>query len=637
MFAKKKKAKKNINALVLASVAAGSIIFPGLINAISSLRLAETKGKTEISKNQASASLVKNRAQSLGALEFQKQQQEQQVKSSSSTLYDEIAPAVSNIRGANFSSDSINSNGTASRFPKSHFHPGIHQIAPQPQQLSLKKSVNFSFSSNNNTIIQSENTATQDIAEEDWDAEFQAQSNSNDNNNNNSEATTGSSSTNISKETDHANPPLPPFRRKPPTQQQYVARAGGPHHQRRVVSAPSVTQTRFLEGDSALFGSSGSGGLVDALWDDNDDDEEFLVASVKQKVVSRREKDLERSVSANVGLESWDDDFLEDSSGGCRWKENEGIKIPNFVGEVQESLKIEAENFRKFSLHIEDLKLIYMDAIDISFGLEFSCPEQILNLTPKYQKMLDTAKVLIHLGDFDENKEEQMLSDDFHLSILSELLGDFCGNSAEIRALALSKHKMLFAGEYVPILIKNIGTVKQQLNQYLLDMRVISREHIPREDQELEKLMAKNTTSVVTREQMEKEIAAGLFIESAQFSGNYYGTSYRAIQDVLAANKSPILDIDMQGVKILQNQLAKGEVRLSAKPLFIFLAPPSVEELEKRLTGRGTETKESLAARLAAAKAELVWGLGGNNGLDYTIINDDFEVAYTKLKKILVE
>ncbi|KAJ3067611.1 guanylate kinase [Podochytrium sp. JEL0797] len=140
----------------------------------------------------------------------------------------------------------------------------------------------------------------------------------------------------------------------------------------------------------------------------------------------------------------------------------------------------------------------------------------------------------------------------------------------------------------------------------------------------------------VSKDQIEKEISQGLFIESAQFSGNYYGTSYAAIQDVIRGNKSPILDIDMQGVKTLQSQLAKGETKLNPKPLFVFLAPPSVEELEKRLTGRGTESAESLAARLAAAKSELAWGLGGNNGIDHVIVNDDVDVAYHKLKRVLV-
>ncbi|KAJ3287328.1 guanylate kinase [Rhizoclosmatium globosum] len=140
----------------------------------------------------------------------------------------------------------------------------------------------------------------------------------------------------------------------------------------------------------------------------------------------------------------------------------------------------------------------------------------------------------------------------------------------------------------------------------------------------------------VTKEHIVKEIAEGKFIESAQFSGNYYGTSYAAIQDVIKNNKSPILDIDMQGVKTLQSQLAKGEAKLNPKPLFVFLAPPSVEELEKRLAGRGTENAESLAARLNAAKAELAWGLSSNNGIDHVIVNDDVDVAYNKLKKVLI-
>ncbi|KAJ3353722.1 hypothetical protein HDU83_006439 [Entophlyctis luteolus] len=203
-----------------------------------------------------------------------------------------------------------------------------------------------------------------------------------------------------------------------------------------------------------------------------------------------------------------------------------------------------------------------------------------------------------------------------------------------------------------------------------LRMTMESNMKIQLENREKEKLMERIIISVqtqfgkyylpdqiikfsVTKEIMVKEIAAGKFIESAQFSGNYYGTSFAAIQDVLKQNKSPILDIDMQGVKILQAQLARGDVKLSAKPLFVFLAPPSVAgetlyfivlhkymtrsgtELEKRLTQRGTESAESLAARLAAAKKELEWGLGSGSGLDHVIVNDNVDAAYAKLKKVL--
>jgi guanylate kinase len=91
----------------------------------------------------------------------------------------------------------------------------------------------------------------------------------------------------------------------------------------------------------------------------------------------------------------------------------------------------------------------------------------------------------------------------------------------------------------------------------------------------------------------------------------------------------------MQGVQILQSQVQSGTSRLSEKPIFIFLAPPSVDELEKRLRGRGTETEESLSKRLEAAKREMDWGLKPGS-VDLVILNDDVEVAYTALRTALV-
>ncbi|KAJ1565999.1 hypothetical protein HK405_011142 [Cladochytrium tenue] len=134
---------------------------------------------------------------------------------------------------------------------------------------------------------------------------------------------------------------------------------------------------------------------------------------------------------------------------------------------------------------------------------------------------------------------------------------------------------------------------------------------------------------------MLKEIEAGNFLESAQFSGNYYGTSYKAIEDVLASSRSVILDIDMQGVKQLQAQLAEGRSRLAQRPLFVFLAPPSVTELERRLRGRGTESEDSLQKRLAASRAEMEWGTQPG-AVDFVIVNDEVDAAYERLRLALV-
>lgn len=80
---------------------------------------------------------------------------------------------------------------------------------------------------------------------------------------------------------------------------------------------------------------------------------------------------------------------------------------------------------------------------------------------------------------------------------------------------------------------------------------------------------------------------------------NLYGTSIRAVQNVAAAGKCCILDIDVQGARQVRKQ--SNQIRA----IFVFLKPPSLEELEKRLRGRGTETEEQIRTRLATSKTEI--------------------------------
>ncbi|KAI8059241.1 guanylate kinase [Gongronella butleri] len=127
----------------------------------------------------------------------------------------------------------------------------------------------------------------------------------------------------------------------------------------------------------------------------------------------------------------------------------------------------------------------------------------------------------------------------------------------------------------------------------------------------------------VTKENMIAEVEAGKFIESATFSGNMYGTSIRAVRDVADAGRVCVLDIDMQGViSVKKTDLA---------PKYIFIQPPSMEILEQRLRGRGTEKEEAILARLAASKKELEYAQ--EPGVyDAIIINDDLDRAYGRLK-----
>ncbi|XP_030748407.1 guanylate kinase isoform X2 [Sitophilus oryzae] len=116
--------------------------------------------------------------------------------------------------------------------------------------------------------------------------------------------------------------------------------------------------------------------------------------------------------------------------------------------------------------------------------------------------------------------------------------------------------------------------------------------------------------------------------ETAVFSGNIYGTSKAAVEDVIHRGKVCVLDIDVQGVK----QIKKS----SYKPWYVFVAPPSLEELENRLRGRNTENEESLQQRLTVANEELVYGNTPGN-FDLIIINNDLNHAYNALKGFLVQ
>nr|KMM68239.1 guanylate kinase [Coccidioides posadasii RMSCC 3488] len=120
----------------------------------------------------------------------------------------------------------------------------------------------------------------------------------------------------------------------------------------------------------------------------------------------------------------------------------------------------------------------------------------------------------------------------------------------------------------------------------------------------------------------------GGFIEYAQFGGNYYGTSTMAVKNISEKGRVCILDIEMEGVK----QVKKTD--LNAR--FLFLAPPSIEELERRLRGRGTETEDSLSKRLAQASNELEYAKQPG-AHDKIVVNDDFDIAYKSVRDWIVD
>jgi len=129
-----------------------------------------------------------------------------------------------------------------------------------------------------------------------------------------------------------------------------------------------------------------------------------------------------------------------------------------------------------------------------------------------------------------------------------------------------------------------------------------------------------------TREQMEKEIEQEFFLEHVNVHGNFYGTSKAAVEKVVNSGKLCVLDIDVQGARSVRNSGIKGT--------FVFLMPPSIESLEERLRGRGSEDEEALKKRLANAQEEM--DASAEAGLfDHVIVNENVAEAYKKLKAAL--
>ncbi|XP_059178503.1 uncharacterized protein LOC131957757 [Physella acuta] len=132
----------------------------------------------------------------------------------------------------------------------------------------------------------------------------------------------------------------------------------------------------------------------------------------------------------------------------------------------------------------------------------------------------------------------------------------------------------------------------------------------------------------VKREEFEKLKAENGFLENAEFSGNLYGTSKKSVNDIMKSGKLCVLDVEVNGVKNIKKSDFKP------KPRYIFVKPPSIEELRKRLDHRNTETKESLEKRISAAKEAFEYA-EQDGAYDHIIVNNDLEVAYKELKDIL--
>lgn len=130
----------------------------------------------------------------------------------------------------------------------------------------------------------------------------------------------------------------------------------------------------------------------------------------------------------------------------------------------------------------------------------------------------------------------------------------------------------------------------------------------------------------VDKATMERDIADGKFLEHAHVHQNIYGTSFAAVRKVSKSGKICLLDIDVQGAELVKKS--------DLKAAYVFIAPPSMEELERRLRGRGTETEDAVLKRLENARTEMA-KKDVDGFFDAVIVNDDVDKAYEALKAVI--
>ncbi|OIP53659.1 MAG: guanylate kinase [Helicobacteraceae bacterium CG2_30_36_10] len=128
-----------------------------------------------------------------------------------------------------------------------------------------------------------------------------------------------------------------------------------------------------------------------------------------------------------------------------------------------------------------------------------------------------------------------------------------------------------------------------------------------------------------TVEEFKKEIEADNFLEYATVHGNYYGTSLKPVREALNNGKLVLFDIDVQGNTAVNNRL--GDITTS-----VFITPPTLSELKKRLEARSTDSQEVMTDRLKMAKREVQ----RISEYDYLVINDNLKVAADVLRQIAI-
>ena len=128
----------------------------------------------------------------------------------------------------------------------------------------------------------------------------------------------------------------------------------------------------------------------------------------------------------------------------------------------------------------------------------------------------------------------------------------------------------------------------------------------------------------LTKERFEELISADRFLEYAQYAENYYGTPLDPVLDQLEQGNDVILEIELQGALQVKKRMPQA--------VLVFIAPPSFEELEDRLRGRGTESEEVILRRLAIARQECA----NMDQFRYIVVNDEVADAADRLRAVIL-
>jgi len=127
----------------------------------------------------------------------------------------------------------------------------------------------------------------------------------------------------------------------------------------------------------------------------------------------------------------------------------------------------------------------------------------------------------------------------------------------------------------------------------------------------------------LTRQQFDRRVAAGEFLEHADYAGNHYGTLRSELEDRLRAGRPVVLEIEVQGARQVREAMPEA--------LQVFIAPPSLEELRTRLIARGTDDAEEVERRLRVAEGELA----AQPEFRHVVVNDRLQEALARLTEIV--